>query len=178
MFVYHLRLQPDARAIHHGAQPLTAEIVENLIDGASVQRISGGELGYPAELEFQLEQEPNDAAVNTILTAVERCGYNVAEGEISSWIDGQAQGFIWGLGAGAGAGALTKSGPLMIIAGLAGALAGQLAGSKLHKHEVIYQIRRPYPGARAELAPVNNAAIPKITLADWFALGGLNPQAG
>jgi hypothetical protein len=28
-----------------------------------------------------------------------------------------------------------------------------------------------------ELVAVNNAAVPKITLADWFALGGLNPQA-
>jgi hypothetical protein len=29
-----------------------------------------------------------------------------------------------------------------------------------------------------KLLSVNNAAVPKITLADWFALGGLNPQAG
>jgi hypothetical protein len=176
MIVYHLRLQPDVRAIRSGAQPLSTDVLQQLIQGAIVHQINGGDLGYPAEIEFQLEQDPNDALLNTILIALERCGYTVADGEITSWIDGQTQGFIYGLGVGAGAGAFTKNPMLIAASGIVGAFAGHLAGGKLQKHEVIYQIRRPHLGARAQLVALNNAAVPKITLADWLALADPNPE--
>jgi hypothetical protein len=178
MITYHLRLQPDVRSIHRGARPLTTDVLEQLIDGAIIQQLNSSDPGYPAEVEFQLEKDPSDALLNTILIAMERCGYTVADGEITSSVDAEAQGAICGLFGGAGAGALTKNGAVMIIAAAAGAIAGHVAGGKVQKHEVIYQITRPYPGVQAQLVAVNNATVPKITLSDWLALANPSSQAG
>jgi hypothetical protein len=173
---YTLRLQPDPRyGLQFGAEQLTAEVLEQLIEGAIVHDIQSSGPGYPAEVDFQLDQDPNDALLNTVLVAIQRCAYSVVEGEIISWVDAESQGTFYGLLGGAGAGATTKNTGAMLLGAAAGAIVGHLAGRNVQKREVIFQIARPYPGAQVQLLRINNAAVPKITLTDWLAV--VNPGA-
>jgi hypothetical protein len=170
MIRYQLRLQPDVRYSFHGtAAPLTKDTLEQVIEGAIVHDIQGGGFGYPAVIDLQLDQQPDYQALNSILMAAERCGYQLIEGEVTQWVDAQAQGALVGCIGGAGCGAPTKNEGIMLGLALAGAFLGHLAGAQVRKHEVIYQISRPYSGAPVEMVPVNDAKAPTITLGDWLA---------
>lgn len=171
MIRYQLRLQQDVHySVHLAAPaPLTNDVLEQLIEGAFVHAIESDGFGRPAVVDLQLDQPPDYQALNTIVTAIERCGYQVIEGEVAQWVDAQAQGAFAGLIGGAGCGAPTKNEGVMMLLALAGAFLGHLAGSQIRKHEVIYQISHPYPGAPLEMTPVNDAKAPTITLSDWLA---------
>jgi hypothetical protein len=167
---YLLRLQPNARySFNVGAAPLTKEALEQLIEGAVVHTIEDGGFGYPAVVDLQLDRQPNDQALNAIVIAIQRCGYSLIEGEVTQWVDAKAQGALIGLLGGAGGGTRTKNDGIVVLLGALGAFLGHLVGAQVRKHEVIYRISRPYPGAPVELVPVNDAKAPTITLADWLA---------
>lgn len=169
MIRYVLRLSPEVRySFNLGASPLTREALEQLVEGSIVHSIDNGGFGYPAVLDLQLDCEPNEQALNAILMAVERCGYSIAEGEITHWVDAEFQGAFWGLLSGVGCGALAKNEGAVMALAVAGACLGRVAGAQIQKHEVIYKISRAYPGGPVELIPVNNAKAPSIMLADWL----------
>ena len=171
MIRYRLTLAPDVRySFHIGVDPLSKGALEQLIEGAIVHEIDGGgNPGYPATVDLQLDNDPNDQILNTIVLAVERCGYAIVEGEISQWVDAQVQGALVGLLTGAGCGAITKSDGITLISAILGALLGHQAGAEVRKHEVIYRLARAYRGAPLELVPVNGAKAPTIGVSDWLA---------
>jgi hypothetical protein len=165
-----IRLHPVVRYHFQGlAAPLTKETLEQLIEGAVVHQIDDYGFGHEATVDLQLAHTPDVGTLNTILAAVERCGYTLLEGEVEQWVDAQTQGALIGFASGAGVGAPTKNEALMLAFGLAGALLGHYAGTQIQKHEVVYQIRSAYRGGPVELVEVNDAKAPNITLADWFA---------
>jgi hypothetical protein len=170
MIRYRLRLQPDVQYSFHAAPaPLSNEALEQLIEGAVVHEIQSAGFGYPAAVDLQLDQPPDEEALNAILVAIERCGYALIEGEVTQWVDGQAQGALVGFVGGAGCGVSTKNDGLTLILGVVGGLLGHFVGAQVRKHEVICRIKRAYRGAPAELVPVNDAKAPTITLSDWLA---------
>jgi hypothetical protein len=169
MIRYLLRLSPEIRyGFHLGGLPLTREALEQLVEGSIVHSIDDGGIGYPAVVDLQLDCEPNEQALNAILIAVERCGYSIAEGEITQWVDAEFQGAFWGLLSGVGCGALAKNEGAVMALAVAGAFLGHVAGASIQRHEVIYTISCAYPRGPVELIPVNNAQAPSITLADWL----------
>jgi hypothetical protein len=171
MIRYRLTLAPDVRySFHIGAAPLTKATLEQLIEGAIVHAIDGGTPGYAATVDLRLDADPNDQILNTIIVAIERCGYSILEGEISQWVDAEAQGALMGFMTGAGCGAFTKDDGITIISAILGALLGHQAGAAVRKHEVIYKIARAYRGAPLELVPVNDARAPTIAPSDWLTL--------
>lgn len=172
MILYRLQLQPDIlQSFHVGAAPLTKDSLEQLAHGAIVHSIDAAGFGFPATIVLQVDAEPSHQALNVIATAVQRCGYQIVEGEVVKWVDAQVQGALLGLLGGAGGGALTKNEGLAMLLAVAGAVCGQVAGAQVRKHEVIYRITRAYVGAPIELVPVNDAKGPAITLTDWIVPG-------
>jgi hypothetical protein len=169
MIRYLLRLSPEVSySFHLGVSPLTKEALEQLVERSIVHSIEDGGFGYPAVLDLQLDCEPNEQTLNAILIAVERCGYSIAEGEITQWVDAGFQGAFWGLLSGVGCGAFAKNEGAVMALAVAGAFLGRVAGAQIQKNEVIYKISRAYPGGPVELIAVNNAKAPSITLADWL----------
>jgi len=172
---YLLRLQPEARySFHLGSSTLTKETLEKLVEGAIVHDIDDRGSGYPAVVDLQCDTEPDEQTLNTILIAVERCGYSIAEGEISQWVDAEAQGAFWGLLSGAGCGAVAKNAGAVVALALVGGFLGHAVGAQIKKHEVIYKISHVYPGGPVRLIPVNNAAGPSIT---WQTGSALRPAS-
>lgn len=143
---YRLQAHTNIHSAISFGDRLTAEALTGLIPGAIVHEIASVGLGYPASIDVDLIRPTREEALDELFAAAQQLGYTIIDGEISEAVDATVQSVAVGALTGLGIGA-TVDNPILglILAGI-GCLAGNWVSSELLNHEVIYHVRRVFPG--------------------------------
>ncbi len=146
MNTYSLRLRPAGYygVTRWGPPSLAAETVTDALEGSVVRSLVADTTGG-LNLDLQLQRPSHEQALDDIVVALQQIGWNVIDVTVTEWVDSAVQGIVLGgLGFGA-AGSATHDPGIMLIAGLAGAVVGGIAGSLVRNAKVVYQVQRAYP---------------------------------
>jgi hypothetical protein len=146
MNTYRLRLRPAGYygVTRWGPPSLSAETVADALPGAVIRSLVADTTGG-LDLDLQLQRPSHKQALDDIAVALQQIGWNIVEAMVTEWVNATAQGIVLGgLGFGA-AGSASHDPGIMLVAAVAGALVGGVAGSFVQKVKVVYQVQRAYP---------------------------------
>jgi len=97
------------------------------------------------DIDLQLQGPSHEQARDDLAVALQQIGWNVVEAVVTEWVNASAQGIVLG-GLGFGiAGSAGRDPGIMLVAAVAGAVVGGVAGSFVQKVKVAYQVQRAYP---------------------------------
>jgi len=144
---YRLRVRPLGYygASRWGPASLSAETVADARPGAVVRSLAADTTGG-LDIDLQLQRPSHEQARDDIAIAValQQIGWNVVEAVVTEWVNASAQGSVLG-GLGFGiAGSAGHDPGIMLVAVVADAVVGGVAGSFVQKVKVVYQVQRAY----------------------------------
>lgn len=142
MNTYRLQIQPDVRhALAGQAVPsLTEDAVAQNLAGVVIRELATTGWG-PSAIDLHLQRPTHEEALNDIAVAVQELGYSIVEATVSEWADALVEGAVIGALGGGAIGSASQDPGVVLVAALAGTIAGAVAGSRIKNLEVIYQVQ-------------------------------------
>jgi len=143
---YRIKVRPLGYdgASRWGPASLSAETVADARPGAVVRSLAADTTGG-LDIDLQLQRPSHEQARDDIAVALQQIGWNVVGAVVTEWVNATAQGSVLGgLGFGS-AGSAGHDPGIMLVAAVASAVVGGVAGSFVQKVKVAYQVQRASP---------------------------------
>jgi len=146
MNTYRLGVRPSQRLALGGRRTaaLSSEQLMTQLPGTSVRELSSDD-SYHWLVDLELTRDTHEQALNEIIIAVQRLGFDVVNAWVTEWADRAVEGALIGLAGGGTAGSASGNAELAAIIALAGNIIGGWAGSQLKRVEKVYELTPSYP---------------------------------